>query len=283
MNRVLVTGASGFIGRRLVEALRRRGGVVLAPTRQEWDVTLGDMPTVKADHVFHLAGLSGVTASWQDPSRFHLVNAQGTANVAEFCRRVGCSLSYVSAYCYGVPSRLPVRETDPVRPNNPYAFSKFQGEEACRFYHEYFGLPVTIIRPFNVYGPGQSDAFVLARIVRQAIDPLAKEIQVLDLRPRRDYVFVDDVVEALISTAAAPRYAIFNVGSGISYSVEEAIQAVLAASGVNKRYRSLAATRAHEIPDVVADIGRIAAAVGWTPLVTFGEGVRRLVEAGSRS
>jgi nucleoside-diphosphate-sugar epimerase len=283
MERVLVTGASGFIGRRLVDSLRRRGIVVVAPTHREWDVTLDDAPVVKVDHVFHLAGLSGVTASWEDPLRFHLVNAQGTANVAEFCRRTGCSLSYVSAYCYGVPSRLPVRETDPVRPNNPYAFSKLQGEETCRFYQEYFDLPVTILRPFNVYGPGQSDAFVLTRIVRQALDPGVTEIEVLDLLPRRDYVFVDDVVDALVSTAAVSPYALFNVGSGVSHSVEEAIQAVHAASGVSKRYRSLGATRRGEIPDVVADIGRIAEAVGWKPLVSFEEGVRRLVEAELRT
>ncbi len=282
MDRVLVTGASGFIGRRLVDALRRRVGVVLAPTRLEWDVTLDDMPAVKVDHVFHLAGVSGVTASWHDPVRFHRVNAHGTANVAEFCRRAECSLSYVSAYCYGTPSRLPISETDPVRPNNPYAFSKLQGEDVCRFYHEYFELPVTIIRPFNVYGPGQSDAFLLTRIVRQALDLAVTEIEVLDLRPRRDYVFVDDVVEALIGTAAVFKYAVFNVGSGVSHSVEEAIRAILAVSGVNKRYRSLEAMRRYEILDVVAETSAITDAVGWKPRVPFREGLRRLVDAERR-
>jgi nucleoside-diphosphate-sugar epimerase len=210
------------------------------------------------------------------------VNAQGTAKVAEFCRQRGCSLSYVSGYCYGVPSRLPIRETDPVSPNNPYAFTKLQGEAACRFYHEHFGLPLTIIRPFNAYGPGQRDAFVLSRIVRQALDPAVAEIEVLDLSPRRDYVFVDDVVEALLRTAAVADYAVFNVGSGVSCSVEEAIHAVLEASGVNKPYRSLDASRRGEIPDVVADIASIDQAVGWKPRVSFREGVRRLVEAESR-
>jgi GDP-4-dehydro-6-deoxy-D-mannose reductase len=278
MDRVLVTGGSGFIGGRLVEALRRRVAVVLAPNRREWDMVADDIPAWKVDHVFHVAGLSGPQVSWQDPLRFHLVNAHGTANVAEFCRRAECSLSYVSAYCYGVPSRLPVSESDPVRPNNPYAFSKHQGEEACRFYNEYFGLPVTIIRPFNVYGPGQSDAFVLTRIVRQALDSAVGEIHVRDLWPRRDYVFVDDVVEALISTAAIDRYALFNVGSGVSHSVEEAIHTVLEASGVSKPYRSLEAPRRQEISDVVANIDAIREAVGWRPSVSFPEGVRRLVE-----
>jgi len=282
MKRVLVTGGSGFIGRRLVDALRRRDTVVLAPTRAEWDLASGDVPAFPVDHVFHLAGASGVPASWKDPQGFHRVNAQGTATVAEFCRRRECSLSYVSAYCYGVPARLPIRETDPLRPNNPYAFSKLQGEEACRFYHEYFGLPLTIVRPFNVYGPGQGDHFVLSRIVGQALDPAVAEIEVLDLSPRRDYVFVDDVVEALLQTAAAAPYALFNVGSGVSYSVEEAIHAVLEASGATKPYRSLGASRREEIPDVVADIGSIARATGWTPQVSFREGVRRLVQAEGR-
>jgi nucleoside-diphosphate-sugar epimerase len=224
-----------------------------------------------------------VPASWRDPVRFHHVNAHGTVKVAEFCRQRGCSLSYVSAYCYGIPSRLPIRETDPVRPNNPYAFTKFQGEEACRFYHERFGLPVTIVRPFNAYGPGQRDAFVLSHIVRQALDPAVAEIQVLDFSPRRDYVYVDDVVEALLCTAAIADYAVFNVGSGVSYSVEEVIKTVLEASSVSKPYRSLETSRPEEIPDVVADIGSIERAIGWKPRVSFREGVRRLVEAESRS
>lgn len=282
MNRVLVTGGSGFIGRRLVAALRRRGTAVLAPTRAEWDLARGDLPAFEVDHVFHLAGASGVPASWEDPLGFHRVNAGGTATVAEFCRRRRCSLSYVSAYCYGIPERLPIGETHPVRPNNPYAFTKLQGEEACRFYHDYFGLPVTIVRPFNVYGPGQRDDFVLSRIVRQALDAAVTAIEVQDLAPRRDYVFVDDVVEALLRTAAVPGDALFNVGSGVSHSVEEAIHAVLEASGVPKPYRSLQASRREEIADVVADIGRIEAAVGWKPRVSFREGVRRLVEGSRR-
>jgi nucleoside-diphosphate-sugar epimerase len=280
MKRVLVTGGSGFIGRRLIEALRRHAGAVLAPTRQEWDVAVDDeIPGFKVDHVFHLAGVSGVTASWDNPNRFHIVNTHGTANVAEFCRRAECSLSYVSGYCYGVPSRLPISETDAVRPNNPYAFSKFQAEEVCRFYHEYFGLAVTIIRPFNVYGAGQHESFVLTRIVRQALDPGVNEIEVLDLLPRRDYVFVDDLVDALLRTADIGNCTVFNVGSGTSYSVEEAIQTVLAVSGVTKPYRSAGVRRRQEIPDVVADIASIETAVGWKPLVPFSEGVRRLVEA----
>jgi nucleoside-diphosphate-sugar epimerase len=279
MNRVLVTGAGGFIGRRLVAALRPRVPVVLAPTRGEWDVAAGALPDTAVDHVFHLAAVSGVPSSWEDPARFHLVNAQGTANVAEFCRRSRCSLTYVSAYCYGIPASLPIRETDPVRPNNPYAFSKFQGEEVCRFYRERFELPLTILRPFNVYGPGQGDAFLLTRIVRQALDPTVPAIEVQDLGPRRDFVFVDDVVEALIQTAGLADYAIFNVGSGVSYSVEEAIQSVLEASGVIKPYRSLGHARPQEIADVVADVGRLEQTVGWKPRVSFHEGIRRLVES----
>src|SRR4051812_38372587 len=104
MARVLVTGGGGFIGRHLVAALRRRGDAVLAPSRAEWDLAASLVPTGwEMDHIFHLAAATGVEESCRQPTLFHRVNATGTAAVAELCRAGACSLTYVSAYCYGVP------------------------------------------------------------------------------------------------------------------------------------------------------------------------------------
>src|SRR5262249_49792463 len=124
MRRVLVTGSGGFIGQHLVRALKQQTIEVLSPSRADWVISREGTPDWAVDHVFHLAAMSGVPDSWTYPQRFYQANALGTVNVLEFCRKAKCSLSYVSAYCYGIPERMPIRETDPVRPNNPYAFSK---------------------------------------------------------------------------------------------------------------------------------------------------------------
>jgi nucleoside-diphosphate-sugar epimerase len=199
--------------------------------------------------------------------------------VLDQCRRNGCSLTYISAYIYGQPHRLPIAETDPVAANNPYAFSKFMAEEACRFFFNNFDLPVTILRPFNIYGPGQSEQFLLTRIAVQAVDRNCQEIVVTDLTPRRDYIFISDAIDAILVSLQTKPGSLFNIGSGTSYSVADAIQTVCRVAGVTKPFRAIvSATRRNEINDVVADITALRAETGWTPRVSFDDGLRQLIE-----
>ena len=160
---IIVTGASGFIGAALVESLRQSGHDVTALTRDRGDVTTAEYwrSLPKADHLVHLAARSYVPDSWKFPSEFIATNVTGTARAVEYCRGVGAHLVLVSAYVYGVPQRLPVTEDHPVAPNNPYALSKVLAEQACSFHASVTGLPVTIIRPFNIYGPGQQGPFLV--------------------------------------------------------------------------------------------------------------------------
>src|SRR5438093_5322268 len=129
--RVLVTGGSGFVGRRLCAALRAQGFEVWAPGHAELDLR-GKLPRI--EKIFHLAARTFVPDSWKEPAEFYRVNVQGTVNILEYCRLTHAPMVYVSGYCYGVPDRLPVQETDPLRPNNPYAFSKVAAEAACNFF-----------------------------------------------------------------------------------------------------------------------------------------------------
>jgi nucleoside-diphosphate-sugar epimerase len=281
VDRVLVTGGGGFIGTHLVAHLRRLGKSVVAPSRGDgFDVLSSDFPLSDIDHVFHLAAETGVVESWEDPVSFHQVNAHGTVRLLEQCRHRKCSITYVSGYVYGRTSRLPVRETDNVEASNPYAFSKFMAEEACRFYARVFGLPVAILRPFNVYGPGQSDRFLLPHIVRQALDPDCAMIRVLDLAPRRDYVYISDVIEAALSVMVARPGETFNVGSGTSHSVEDVIRTVLSSAGIQKPYGCPdGKVRANEIDNVIADISAIRRSLGWSPATSFDEGLKNLIES----
>ena len=277
--RVLVTGGSGFVGRMLVRSLRDAGAEIYAPERGVLDVSAaGSFDGFSADWVIHLAGRTYVPASWSDPADFYRVNVFGTVNVLDYCRRTRAKLIYVSGYCYGLPEALPIAETAPLKPNNPYAFSKSAAEQACHFFFEHLQTSVMIVRPFNIYGPGQPANFLIPRIVEQAVNPAVAEIVVRDDTPKRDYVHVDDVIGAIESLRRNPRPgATFNIGSGVSYSVAEVARMVCTAAGVSKPVVSRGNHRVNDIPDVIADITVIRQVAGWSPTIALPEGLRGVV------
>jgi len=279
MARILVTGADGFIGRVLCEALRRKGATVIAWTRRQGDVADSNAFGGLADivHVFHLAARTFVPDSWRDPSGFHRTNVTGTLNVLELCRRCEARLTFVSAYLYGVPDSLPISEEQVPRPNNPYALSKWMAEELCRFYSSNFGTGVTIVRPFNVYGVGQGQHFLIPEIVRQV--RAGNAVRVKDLAPRRDYVHIDDLVDALLKTLSGrSTFDILNIGSGESMSVAEIISVVQQVAGTSLQAIQEGERRINEIPDVRADISRARNVLGWEPRVPFTEGIHRMLQ-----
>jgi nucleoside-diphosphate-sugar epimerase len=276
--RCVVTGPGGFLGRRLVARLEREGMEVLGLGREAgFDLLRDDLPLRGGDHVFHLAAATGVPDSWQDPVHFHLLNAHASVRVLDQCRRYGASLSYVGAYIYGVPQVLPISEAHPLDPNNPYAFSKWMGEQACAWFAHAYEVPTSAIRLFNVYGAGQSDRFVVARIVDQVLNPRIDSIQVMDLTPRRDYLYLDDAVDALISSIPAGGYRVLNVGSGVSSSISDVIEAAFEATGLRKPVSASGEVRTNEIPDVRADCGAIRTAFGWSPRFSLREGVAAMI------
>jgi nucleoside-diphosphate-sugar epimerase len=228
--------------------------------------------------VFHLAARTGVPDAWQRPAEFHRVNAHGTVRLLEQCRGKKVRFLYVSGYVYGRPERMPITEDARVDANNPYAFSKYAAEQACRFYADHTGLVVTIVRPFNVYGGGQDNRFLLSRIIEQALDPAAPRIELMDLSPRRDYVHVDDLVDAILGLSDGDHTGTFNVGSGESFSVGEAAALVQKHAGSDKPVVAVGSPRQNEIADVRADISRIRAAIGWEPRISFEQGLSRMVE-----
>ncbi|MGH8061492.1 MAG: NAD-dependent epimerase/dehydratase family protein [Pseudoxanthomonas sp.] len=277
--RVVVTGAGGFLGKRLVERLLGSGCEVVALGRASgFDLLEDEIPLSATDHVFHLAAETGVPASWEDPVRFHLVNAHGTVRVLDQCRKAGCSITYVGAYIYGIPQTLPISEDHPLDPNNPYAFSKWMGEQACEWYAGTYGLAVTAVRLFNVYGLGQSDRFLVASLVAQALDPQVLSIKLMDMSPKRDYLYIEDAVDALLASRSPGGYRLYNVGSGVSHSVREVVNVVLQAVGSAKPIVEAGESRRNEIPDVRADCSRISTECGWVPRYTLAAGVGQMVK-----
>jgi GDP-4-dehydro-6-deoxy-D-mannose reductase len=274
---VLVTGGTGFIGAAVTAALRGCGRDVIALDRADGDIT---EPQTLERHqgkgiasVIHCAGRTFVPDSWSDPAGFMATNAVGTLRVLEFCRNEGARLVHLSAYIYGQPEKLPIAEDAPVRANNPYALSKHIAEEACRFHAAHLGVPVTILRPFNIYGPGQPGQFLIPTILAQLHGTV---IEMLDLEPRRDYVALADLVEAILRAEAIREGGcrVFNIGSGRSVSVAEIIAAAQAVAGTRLRVTSRDQKRPNEIADVMADISAAQAQLGWAPRVSLPEGLK---------
>lgn len=279
--RILITGASGFIGQRLLPRLQRDGHTLFTFSDHDGDLAeQGALDAVsRVDYVYHLAARTFVPASWDDPYAFYRTNVMGAVTALEFCRRHACPITLMSTYVYGEPQYLPVDETHPLSSPSPYHQTKQLCESLGAFYAAQYRLPVTVFRPFNIYGPGQRDGFLIPSIVNQLRDPLCKEIVVKDLTPKRDYVYVDDVTEILARacTMHSDAYEAYNIGSGVSLSVEEVICAVMRSTGVHKPYRSLHERRPGEISDCAASTDKVKKAFAMERFCSFEEGLTRWI------
>ncbi|MBF0554991.1 MAG: NAD-dependent epimerase/dehydratase family protein [Nitrospirae bacterium] len=280
---VLVTGSGGFVGRALVKKLRDNGADV-----EEFDITNGRDATdfksfhglKKVDVVVHLAARTFVPDSFENPARVYRENISGTLNVLEYCRLNSIKkIVYASSYVYGRPERLPIDERHMTAIQNPYGRSKLIGEALCRGYYEDYGIVPVILRPFNIYGPGQGKDFLIPSLIRQCLSA-SDAIVVKDLLPRRDYVYIDDVIEAYLNAifnykSTVPE--IFNIGSGTSYSVEDIINKLQTICRTNKKIISEGQARRNEIPDCTANTDKINRAFGWAAKCGIDEGLRQTV------
>lgn len=277
MAKILVTGATGFIGKHVTLLFSSLGHTVFGISSQNGDIadTLMWQSLPQADIVVHLASRTYVPDSWNDPLGFINTNLSGTICCLEYCRKYQAKLIYLSSYLYGNPIRLPINETDPLFVNNPYGLSKKMAEESCTFYSDNFGLSVIILRPFNVYGPDQSRKFIIPMIIEQVI--MGRTISVKDLTPKRDYIYVEDLVNAIYKAVSLEGSHIFNIGSGISYSVNTLIEIIQREAGTNLPVISSNEKRLGEILDTKADISKAIRILGWSPQWTLESGINKII------
>ncbi|HTB05409.1 MAG TPA: NAD(P)-dependent oxidoreductase [Bacteroidia bacterium] len=276
--KVLITGSNGFIGKQLKKQFNLTEYEIVEFNSSDGDIAKTDLQFENINHVFHLAGKSFVPDSWKNPKAFYDVNFTGTLNVLELCRKTGAGLTFISSYVYGIPQHQPINENHPINPANPYGHSKLVAEEICQFYSENFKLHTTIIRPFNIYGTFQSDHFLIPTIIKQLFDEKQLAIDILDLMPKRDYLFLDDLISAIMILYKKNKTGIYNVGSGTSLSVEEIIKDIMEIAGIQKKYVSKEVSRKNEIPEVIADISKIKKETGWVPGFTFKQGIAEILK-----
>ncbi len=292
--RVLVTGASGFIGRRLVGYLAGLGdevaGTVLGTeetaVERAFRVDLLDAEGLAAavdsfdpEAVVHLAGLSHVGSSWRNVAEYYRVNILGTRNLLDAARGRRVVIAS-SAEVYGlVPDEeQPIAETAPLDPGNPYAMSKAAAELLAR------DRGAMIMRSFNLIGPGQSETFALPSFARQLAEIHRGErepvLEVGNLEARRDFLHVDDALEAyrLVATEGSAGEA-YNLGSGEAYSIRDVLDLLLEVSGVSARTEiDPERFRPVDIPLTCADTAKLGA-LGWEPARSVEEALTELWES----
>ncbi|SCM83632.1 conserved hypothetical protein [uncultured Sporomusa sp.] len=278
--KILVTGSNGFIGRALIQELKKNKYEVIVFDIGEGDIAEGLPDYTDVQHVFHLAAATFVPKSWESPKEFYRTNIMGTVSVMDFCTRHDCSFTLPSTYMYGVPQYLPIDENHPLQTDvSPYHSSKGAAEQIVEFYVKKMNVSGIILRMFNVYGYGQGKNFLIPSLLDKLISPDVPEISVADLEPRRDYVFIDDVIQALMLSMKQPAgFNIYNIGYGKSWSVSEVIETIESVFGIRKPYYSKGNRRPGEIMNTVADISKIQENLGWIPQYDLRQGILKIKE-----
>ncbi|GFK94928.1 UDP-glucose 4-epimerase [Fundidesulfovibrio magnetotacticus] len=299
--KALVTGGAGFIGSHLVDRLLDDGCEVVvvdncstgrlqnlahAAGRSELTVLEADIcdferirPAFEGvDHVYHLAALADIVPSIQQPVPYYRSNVDGTLSVLEAARAAGVKrfLYTASSSCYGIPDAFPTPEDAAPRPQYPYALTKWLGEQTALHWRQVYGLPVVSLRLFNVYGPRSRTSGTYGAVfgVFLAQKLAGKPLTIVgDGEQTRDFTYVTDIADAMVTAVrSGVSGKAFNVGSGNHYSVNALAKLIGGETvGIPKRPGE---------PDCTfADTTRISAELGWSPKVSFEEGVARVLEA----
>lgn len=304
---VLVTGADGFIGSHLTERLLDLGARVrafcvynsngsfgwlddLAEDRREaLDLRLGDVrdagfvhdAVAGVDVVFHLAALVAIPYSYLAPRSFVETNVTGTLNVLEAVRASpGTRMIHTStSEVYGTPDVVPIREDHPVKGQSPYSASKIAADKLCEAYARSFSTPVTVLRPFNTYGPRQSARAVIPTVLGQLLAGRT-ELALGSLSPQRDFTYVADTVEGFVrmAEAALSPGEVVQLGSGHAVSVGDLVR--LCCEIVDRDAEAVTddervRPRHSEVDVLLSDPVRARELLGWEPTVTLEDGLGR--------
>jgi dTDP-glucose 4,6-dehydratase len=303
---VLVTGAGGFIGSHLAERLAMLGADVRtlvrytstgrwgwldqSPVKADLEVVLGDIRDFFSvreamrgrEVVFHLAALIGIPYSYQAPQSYLHTNIEGTLNVLQAAReletdRVICTST---SEVYGSAQYVPIDENHPLQGQSPYSASKIAADKLAESYFRSFGTPVTIVRPFNTYGPRQSARAVIPTIITQALS--GTEVRLGSLTPTRDFNFVSDTIKGFIAAASSEQAVgkVINLGSGAEVSVQELGSTI--GDLLGKKLTLIAEDQRirpenSEVERLCADAAKARQLLGWTSSVSLEDGLRQTI------
>ena len=278
MSTIAVTGSSGFIGSHLVPALLKKNYSILEiDFNTGYDLTepnsIEKIP--KFDLIIHLAARSFIPLAFECPIMFYRDNYLSTLNVFELARKHKARVIYFSSYLYGNPHYLPIDEKHPVSPHNPYAQSKLICEKICEGYNRDFNVPVIIFRPFNIYGHGQNPAFLIPRIIKQI---KSGEISLSDPKPKRDFIYIQDVVNAIIHAVEYDKtgFELFNLGYGKSYSIKEVVAIISEIFKIHAKVTFSNEIRQGEVLNTISCTSRLSSIFNWKPEIDLYCGIKMI-------
>lgn len=279
--RIAVAGSEGFVGSNVCIQLTAAGHeIILIDVTKGVDLcdaaVVNQIPQI--DCFIHLANLVFVPASYADPAKFYRVNYLTTLNALEVCRKWNARLVYISSYVYGPPQYLPVDENHPICPFNPYAQTKVICEKMCEGYHRDFGVPVSIVRPFNIYGIGQQGKLLIPEIIGQLKEGNTV-IQLKASSPRRDYINVVDVARAIVTCVMSNEpFGVYNACSGESVSVKEITEIINRNLRHKVEFRFAASDRPNEVDESRGSCEKLKG-LGWNLSIGFEEGIIEIIKS----
>ncbi len=306
----MVTGAGGFIGSHLVEQLIAKGAhvramlrytsrgqrgcldLLTAATLADVAITMGDVRDFDAvrevmrgaDAVFHLAALIGIPYSYEHPQEVIDTNIIGTSNVLIAAKELATVERVVltsTSEVYGSALRVPMDETHPLQAQSPYSATKIAADALGLSFHRSFGLPVTIVRPFNAYGPRQSARAVIPAIITQAV--AGNDLRLGTLDTTRDFTFAEDTARGFVAVGGADAALgeVVNLGSGSEVAIRDIVRMVgeitgreLAVEGDGQRMRPAKS----EVSRLLSDSTKAERLAGWRAEISLDEGLRRTVD-----
>lgn len=307
MNKVVVTGADGFIGSHLTQALLAEGCEVRALAQynsfNNWgwlegishpglEVVTGDVRDPNfcrqivrgADTVFHLAALIAIPYSYVAPDSYVDTNVKGTLNICQAVRDEGIGRLLVTSTSevYGTARYVPIDERHPKQPQSPYSASKIGADAIALSFHNAFETPVTVVRPFNTYGPRQSARAIIPSIITQ-IASGERRIKVGDLTPTRDFNYVADTAAGFIALAKCPEAVgrEVNIATGVEVSMADTLRTIARVMGADVEWvvdPERLRPSGSEVFRLLGDNSLITSLTPWRPKVSLEEGLAKTAE-----